>query len=343
LLAAQIRAFRPRIAALADTTLLPELKRLTRGVNVRLLGGEEGLTAVAVDSGASLVVCAIVGAAGLKPTYAAVSKGLDIGLANKETLVMAGEVMMGAAQKSGSKLLPIDSEHCAVFQCLEGHAAPEEIHKIILTASGGPFRDRPASSFKRITVKEALLHPTWRMGPKITIDSATLMNKGLEVIEANFLFGTPFSKIDIVVHPESIVHSMVEFVDGSVLAQMGTTDMQIPIQYALTWPKRAATPVPRLDLTRIGGLHFHQPNRRKFPCVELAYEAGRLGGTAPTVLNAANEVAVDRFLNGKLRFSAIPKVIERTLSSHRVVKNPGLSVIMSADQWARDKANSLKG
>ncbi len=340
LLAAQIKAFRPKVAALADTSLLPELKRLTKGSTTKLLGGEEGLVEAAVSSGADLVVSAIVGAAGLRPTFAAVQKGLDIGLANKETLVMAGEAMTAAAKKSGSRILPIDSEHCAVFQCLEGHGTPGEIHKILLTASGGPFRDRPAASFARITVKEALAHPTWRMGPKITIDSATLMNKGLEVIEAHFLFGVPYPKIDVVVHPESIVHSMVEFVDGSVLAQLGTTDMQIPIQFALTWPRRAASPVPRLDLTRLRGLHFHPPEPKKFPCLSLAYAAGKAGGSAPAVLNAANEIAVELFLAGKLRFQGIPRLIERVLSKHRTVKNPGLSVIMAADRWAREQARA---
>ncbi len=340
-LAGQIREFRPRVAALADESLIPELRRLVRGVPTRLVGGAEGLVEVSTDSGASLVVSAIVGAAGLAPTYAAVKAGLDIGLANKETLVMAGEVMTAAAVKSGARILPIDSEHCAVFQCLEGHGRSEEIHRILLTASGGPFRERPRCSFKHITVGEALRHPTWRMGPKITIDSATLMNKGLEVIEAHYLFGAPFGKIGVVVHPESIVHSMVEFVDGSVLAQLGTTDMQIPIQYALTWPRRAVSPVARLDLTRLQGLHFHIPDRKKFPCVELAYAAGRKGGTAPAVLNAANEAAVSAFLAGKLLFTGIPRVIERVLSRHRSVKNGGLSAIMAADLWARETATSM--
>jgi 1-deoxy-D-xylulose-5-phosphate reductoisomerase len=337
-LAQQIKAFHPRVAALADTSLLPELRRLVKGTTTRIVGGEEGLVEASTGSGADMVLSAIVGAAGLRPTYAAVQCGLDIALANKETLVMAGEAMARAAEKSGSRILPVDSEHCAVHQCLEGHGRPEEIFKIILTASGGPFRERPAGTFGRITVQEALKHPTWSMGPKITIDSATLMNKGLEVIEAHFLFRVPYTQIDVVVHPESVVHSMVEFVDGSILAQLGTTDMKLPIQYAITWPLRVKSPSARLDLTRLQGLHFHPPDKRKFPCLELAYEAGRKGGTAPAVLNAANEVAVALFLEGKIPFAGIPKRIERVLSKHRVVKGGGLASILDADRWARVQA-----
>jgi 1-deoxy-D-xylulose-5-phosphate reductoisomerase len=337
-LASQIKAFHPRVAALADTSLLSELCRLTRGTQTRIVGGDEGVLEASVGSGAEMVLSAIVGAAGLKPTYAAVEKGLDIALANKETLVMAGEVMTKAAVKSGSRILPVDSEHCAVHQCLAGRGHPDEIYKIILTASGGPFRERPASTFRNITVAEALKHPTWSMGPKITIDSATLMNKGLEVIEAHFLFQAPYSKIDVVVHPESVVHSMVEFVDGAVLAQLGTPSMKLPIQYALTWPRRVSSPSPRLDLTQLKGLHFQTPDQRKFPCLELAYEAGKKGGTAPAVLNAANEVAVAKFLAGEISFVGIPRLIEKVLSKHRVVKSAGLSSILAADQWARVQA-----
>jgi 1-deoxy-D-xylulose-5-phosphate reductoisomerase len=235
----------------------------------------------------------------------------------------------------------VDSEHCAVFQCLEGSRDPKEIHKIVLTASGGPFRTLARKHFPKITLKQALNHPTWRMGPKITIDSATLMNKGLEVIEAHYLFGVPFRKVDIVIHPESIVHSMVEFVDGSVMAQLGTTDMQIPIQYALTYPKRAEAPVARLDLARIGRLHFERPDRKKFPCVDLAYQAGKKGGTYPAVLNAANEVAVRRFLEGRIPFTGIPRIIERTLAKYRPLTNRTLDGILRADSWARAYAANI--
>jgi 1-deoxy-D-xylulose-5-phosphate reductoisomerase len=235
----------------------------------------------------------------------------------------------------------VDSEHCAVFQCLAGQVKISDIHKVILTASGGPFRSLDRKHFPKITVQQALKHPTWRMGPKITIDSATLMNKGLEVIEAHYLFGVPLGKIDIVIHPESIIHSMVEYLDGSVLAQLGTTDMQIPIQYALTYPRRAVSPVPRLDLVKTGKLHFEEPDRRKFPCVDLAYEAGRKGRTFPAVLNAANEVAVHRFLSGQISFTSIPKIIGKVLRKHRPLTNGNLDGILWADRWAREEAAHL--
>ena len=340
-LAKQIKAFKPKMAAILDWKFFPELKALTKGTKTQLLAGEEGLVAVAAESGADLVLSAIVGAAGLKPTLAAIQKGKDIALANKETMVMAGEVVTKAAKKSGSKILPVDSEHCAVFQCLVGSGNPKEIHKILLTASGGPFRSLEKKLFKKITLQQALNHPTWRMGPKITIDSATLMNKGLEVIEAHYLFRAPFEKIDIVIHPESIIHSMVEYVDGSVLAQLGTTDMQIPIQYALTYPARGNSPVNRLDLAKIGRLHFEKPDRKKFPCVDLAYEAGKKGGTYPAVLNAANEVAVNRFLKEEIPFTSIPKIITNTLRKHRPLTNGTLDGILSADHWAREVASAV--
>lgn len=340
-LAKQIKAFKPKMAAIMDESFFPQLKSLTTGTSTRLLAGPEGVVAVAGESGASLVLSAIVGAAGLKPTLTAIQKGKDIALANKETMVMAGEVVTKAAQKSRSKILPVDSEHCAVFQCLAGSGHPDEIHKILLTASGGPFRNLDQKHFSGITLKQALNHPTWRMGPKITIDSATLMNKGLEVIEAHYLFDVPFKKIDIVIHPESIIHSMVEYIDGSVLAQLGTTDMQIPIQYALTYPARANSPVKRLDLTRIGRLHFEKPNRKKFPCLDLAYEAGEKGGTYPAVLNAANEVAVGRFLKEEITFVQVPKIIEKTLRKYRPLTNGTLDGILNADSWAREEASKI--
>jgi len=337
-LAKQIKTFKPTIAAIMDEQFYPSLKALVKGTSTKLLAGEEGVVAVAAESGAALVLSAIVGAAGLKPTLTAIQKGKDIALANKETMVMAGEVVTRAARKSGSKILPVDSEHCAIFQCLAGSTKPSEIHKILLTASGGPFRNLNKKYFSKITLAQALRHPTWRMGPKITIDSATLMNKGLEVIEAHYLFNAPFDKIDIVIHPESIVHSMVEYIDGSVLAQLGTTDMQIPIQYALTYPSRGNSPVNRLDLVRVGELHFEKPDRRKFPCLDLAYEAGKKGGTYPAVLNAANEVAVRRFLEKEISFTDIPKIIEKTLHHYRPLTNGTLDGILWADRWARVEA-----
>jgi len=340
-LARQVRRYRPRIAAIFNETLYPEFERLVGRTRTKLLAGREGLEAAATESGAGVVVSAIVGAAGLHPTLAAIRKGLTIALANKETLVMAGELMTREAVRSGSLILPVDSEHCAVFQCLSGNPDPALVHRIILTASGGPFRDLPRARFPGITVKQALKHPTWNMGAKITIDSATMMNKGLEVIEAHFLFREPYSKIDVLVHPESVIHSMVEYVDGSVLAQLGTTDMQIPIQYALTYPSRSEAPVRRLDLAKLGRLHFHEPDRAKFPCVGLAYAAGRKGGTAPAVLNAANEVAVRRFLEGGLRFDRISRIIEEVLSRHRALTSGGLDAILSADRWARAEAEGF--
>ena len=340
-LAKQIKIFKPKLAAILDDQFFPQLKALTRGTSTKLLAGEEGVIAVAGESGADLVLTAIVGAAGLKPTLTAIQKGKDIALANKETMVMAGEAVTKAAQKSGSRILPVDSEHCAVFQCLAGSTNPAEIHKILLTASGGPFRSLNRKHFSKITLKQALNHPTWRMGPKITIDSATLMNKGLEVIEAHYLFDAPFDKIDIVIHPESIIHSMVEFIDGSVLAQLGTTDMQIPIQYALTYPARGNSPVNRLDLAQIGKLNFEKPDRKKFPCVDLAYEAGRRGGTYPAVLNAANEVAVNRFLREEISFNDIPRIIGKTLAKYRPLTNRTLDGILLADHWARQQASLL--
>jgi 1-deoxy-D-xylulose-5-phosphate reductoisomerase len=343
LLAQQIKTYKPKMAAIMDATLWPELKRLTKGTSTKLLAGEEGVITVAGESGADLVLTAIVGAAGLKPTLTAIQKGKDIALANKETMVMAGEVVTKAAKKSGSKILPVDSEHCAVFQCLAGDPPLSDIYKVILTASGGPFRNLDQKKFHKITLKQALNHPTWRMGPKITIDSATLMNKGLEVIEAHFLFNVPFSKIDIVIHPESIVHSLVEFIDGSVLAQLGTTDMQIPIQYAMTYPARAHAPVDRLDLAQIAQLTFQKPDRKKFLCVDLAYEAGEKGGTYPAVLNAANEVAVGRFLNKEIAFMSIPKIIDKVLTKYRPLTNGNLDGILMADSWARSEAARIVG
>ncbi len=339
-LARQIIIFKPKMAAIMDWKFFPELKALTKGTSTQILAGEEGVVAVAAESGADLVLSAIVGAAGLKPTLAAIQKGKDIALANKEPMVMAGEVVTKAAKKSGSRILPVDSEHCAIFQCLASCRSAKEIYKILLTASGGPFRNLAKKLFPKITRKDALNHPTWRMGPKITIDSATLMNKGLEVIEAHYLFNAPFEKIDIVIHPESIIHSMVEFIDGSVLAQLGTTDMRIPIQYALTYPDRADSPVNRLDLAQIGRLHFEKPDREKFPCVDLAYEAGKKGGTYPAVLNAANEVAVSRFLNDEIPFTQIPKIISRTLRKYRPLTNGTLDGILKADLWARQEASA---
>ena len=285
------------------------------------------------------VVSAAVGAAGLGPTCAAVSAGKTVALANKETMVVAGELLRGTAARTGARIIPVDSEHSAIDQCLRS-GRRSEVRGLILTASGGPFHHRPARDFETVTPEEALRHPTWRMGKRISIDSATLMNKGLEVVEARWLFDIPAGKIDILIHPQSIVHSMVEFVDGSVIAQLGTADMRQPIQYALTYPERCNSPLPPLNWDTLGCLEFSRPDGHKFPCIALAYEALRMGGTAPAVLNAADEVAVDSFLDRRIRFSEIPQIIARTLESHDPRPADSLESILEADAWARRLART---
>ncbi len=312
LLELQVRRFRPRLVSVQSEGNARDLQRRLGGMATEVRYGGAGLREAATDSGASLVVSAIVGSAGLEPTMAAVQAGKDLALANKESLVMAGELLTAEARKRGGRILPVDSEHSAVFQCLAAHTT-SQVQRIILTASGGPFRTRSRATFAQISPEEALTHPTWSMGRKITIDSATLMNKGLEVIEAHWLFGLPVSQVDAIIHPQSIVHSLVEFVDGAILAQLGVPDMRVPIQYALTYPDRRANPAPRLILEGLAHLSFEAVDHEKFPCLDLAYEAAKAGGTAPTVLNAANEVAVHRFLNRQLGFDEIPTMIRKAL------------------------------
>jgi 1-deoxy-D-xylulose-5-phosphate reductoisomerase len=285
---------------------------------------------------------AITGAAGLLPTYRALEHGKSIALANKETLVMAGELMMRKAHEQGVEIIPVDSEHNAIHQCLRG-GKRTEVRRLILTASGGPFREVPKEKLLFVTRDEALNHPTWRMGKKITIDSATLMNKGLEVIEASWLFGVSPDEIDIAIHPQSIVHSMVEFVDGSVLAQLGVTDMRIAIQYALTYPERWPCPLPSLEIQKLARLEFQEPDRDKFQCLDLAYRALRSGGTAPAVLNAANEVVVEAFLNNDISFHQIPEIIEDVLDSHPTENASTLESILKADTSAREQARRMTG
>jgi 1-deoxy-D-xylulose-5-phosphate reductoisomerase len=294
---------------------------------------------VATHPEARTVVASAVGAVGLVPTYRALEAGKDVALANKETLVMAGELMVAAARTSGARLLPIDSEHCALHQCLDGRR-PDEVRRLVLTASGGPFRSRPPGSFAQITCAEALNHPTWTMGRKITIDSATLMNKGLEVMEARWLFGIDAARIEVLIHPQSVVHSMVEFVDGTVLAQLGVTDMRLPIQYALSHPERWEAAIPGLDFSRGLSLEFHPPDRQRFPCLELGYEALRRGGSMPAVLNAANEVAVAAFLEERIRFTGIPECVAGVMDAHRPVPLRALDDVLSADAWAREQARA---
>jgi 1-deoxy-D-xylulose-5-phosphate reductoisomerase len=297
------------------------------------------LIAVATHPAADIVVCASSGTAGLEAVLAAIEAGKTIALANKEVLVMAGELVTAAAARHGVSILPVDSEHNAIHQCLHGRD-PREVRRLILTASGGPFRDLPVEAFDDITPDAALQHPTWRMGRKITIDSATLMNKGLEVIEARWLFGVAADQIDVVIHPQSIVHSMVELSDGSVIAQLGVTDMRLPIQYACSYPERWEAALPSLDIARAGRLDFAPPAYDRFPCLGLAYDALRAGATLPVVLNAANEVAVERFLDGKLGFTAIPRVIRDTMAAHQLEAVATLEVVRRVDAWARAYAVS---
>jgi len=343
LLAEQAAAFRPAVVALRDAGRVDEFQQRCRELKFTMpevVTGAAGLRQIASAAEVDIVVSAAVGAAGVHPTHSAVAAGKTVALANKEAMVIAGELLRKTAAKSGSQIIPVDSEHSAVDQCLRsGQRA--EVRRLILTASGGPFRDTPAETFPSITPEQALKHPTWQMGRRITIDSATLMNKGLEVIEARWLFDIPPDKIDIMVHPQSVMHSMVEFVDGSVVGQLGTADMRQPIQYALTYPERLSSPVPPLDWTRVPRLDFMPPDRKKFPCISLAYRAIEMGGTAPAVLNAADEIAVHAFLNRRIPFSDIPKLIAATLDAHDVKEADHLDAIIEADAWARKHACNM--
>ena len=303
---------RPRALALTDPDAADAVARALGSPRPEILGGADGLVTLAREVDADIVLSAIVGGAGLLPTMAAIQTGKTLALANKETLVMAGSLMTAAARQGQVPLLPVDSEHSAIFQCLEGHRRAD-VQRILLTASGGPFRQMPRAELQHVSVAQALKHPTWRMGAKITVDSATLMNKGLEVIEARWLFDVPAPRVQVVVHPQSIVHSMVEYIDGSVIAQLGVADMGIPILYALTYPRRLPCPAERLDLTRVGPLSFEDPDTERFPCLTLAREALEVGDCAPAILNAANEVAVAAFLAGQIRFTRIPELIAEAL------------------------------
>jgi 1-deoxy-D-xylulose-5-phosphate reductoisomerase len=339
LLAEQVEQWRPRVVSVSDEgsaeKLRHELER--RGVVSRpeIFTGVEGLCEVATCDGAEIVIGAVVGARGLLPTYRALELGRRVALANKETLVVAGELMMRAAEKSGAELLPVDSEHNALHQCLRGENR-REVRRLILTASGGPFRNSSKEEIENATPAQALRHPTWTMGAKITVDSATMMNKGLEVIEARWLFNASADEIDILVHPQSVAHSMIELVDGSIIAQMGVTDMRHAIQYALTYPERRPADLPPLDLTTLGKLEFFAPDPEKFPCVALAYDALRRGGAMPAVLNAANEVAVAAFLDEKIKFGDIPRLIRAACEAHTPQTASSLDAVLAADRWARD-------
>jgi 1-deoxy-D-xylulose-5-phosphate reductoisomerase len=336
----QVERYKPELVAVENESCVDELKSLLRQRDVslpRIVFGESGLVEVATHEKSQTVVSATVGAVGFVPTLRALEAGKRVALANKETLVMAGELMTRAAEKSGAELLPVDSEHNALHQCLRGEKK-SEVKKLILTASGGPFRTKTKEEIKRATVQEALNHPTWNMGDKITIDSATLMNKGLEVIEAHWLFGFDADSISILVHPQSIVHSMIELVDGSIIAQMGVTDMRHAIQYALTYPERQPCDLPPLDFAKLSTLQFEEPDTERFPCIPLAYRALRSGGTLPATLNAANEIAVSAFLKGQIRLPEIPAVIESVMNQHKVEEANSLDIILKADITARTKA-----
>jgi len=337
LLEEQIRRFRPKMAVIADER---SFQRFPRNHDTEILGGVDGLKKLASHPQVDLVINALVGSVGLLPSLEALDKGKNLATANKESLVMAGELLMKKARQKGGEILPIDSEHSAIKQCLLS-GKRQEVKKIILTASGGPFLWKDHKELEKITVDEALSHPTWEMGRKITIDSATLMNKGLEIIEAHWLFEIPPDRIKVLIHPQSIVHSMVEFVDGSVIAQMSVPDMKLPIQYALFYPERVFSHNTSLDLAKTSNLTFLEPDYERFPGLRLAYRALQMGGTAPAVLNAANEVAVEAFLTNRIGFAQIVKTVERVLNQHRVILSPGLEDILDADRWAKGKAEEL--
>lgn len=337
--ARQVEEFRPQMVSVSRSEDMELLRGLVK-FDVEISSGAAGAEAVASHPEADYVLSAIVGAAGLTPTLAAIRAGKTIGLANKETMVVAGEFMNAEAKAAGVKILPVDSEHSAIFQCLNGEDS-DEVRRLILTASGGPFLHKSKEEFSGITVEQALKHPNWDMGAKITIDSSTLMNKGLELIEARWLFDVAPERLDVNVHPQSIIHSMVEFQDGSVMAQLGIPDMRIPIAYAMSYPRRLPNCLPALDLTRIGELTFFKPDEDKFRCLYLAKQVLQEGGTLPAVLNAANEVAVEKFLNKEIAYLQIPQVVEETLNSHRSKTPKSLKDIMEADQWARSHARKV--
>ena len=339
-LASQIREFQPRCVAIKNEEDLPRLRKLLSDNRVELLCGEQGAAAVSTGHEVDIVVAAIVGGAGLLPTLAAVRAGKEVALANKEALVMAGEIFVNAAKEKGVRLLPVDSEHSAIFQCLQGNRR-EEVDKLILTASGGPFLRTPMKLLNRVTVTQALKHPNWKMGRKITIDSATMMNKGLEVVEARWEFDMDPRRIDVVIHPQSVVHSMVRYQDGSIIAQLGVPDMRIPIAYALTYPHRLKGGWKPLELTQHGELSFLSVDSKRYPALKLAYSALKEGGTMSTVLNAANEIAVAAFLERKIGFRDIHRIIDKTMQGHVPRRPRQVDEILEVDRWAREKASLL--
>lgn len=336
LLEKQIIEHQPKLVSVKDEVLAKELKkRVSNNYKVEIFYGLDGLINVAQADDSQMLLTSVVGSVGLIPTICAIKKGKDIALANKETLVTAGKIVMEEARKNSVRILPVDSEHSAIFQCLEANDK-EDLSKILLTASGGPFRGKKVFDLENVSLEDALKHPNWSMGAKITIDSATMMNKGLEVIEARWLFDVKPEEIEVVVHPQSIIHSMVEYVDGSVIAQLGTPDMKMPIQYALTYPRRAENSYSKLDIVKQGTLTFESPDLESFRCLKLSFDALKEGGTMPVVLNAANEVAVGKFLERKIRFLDIPRIIEESLHSHQNKKNPSVDDIIAVDRQIRE-------
>lgn len=331
----QTRKFTPKRVALADVEFAKRLKSRLEDLDVEVLLGQDGVRQIATMSEAELVLPAIIGSAGLLPTLEAINAGKDIAFVNKETLVMAGDLVMKAVKENDVNFIPVDGEMSAIFQCLQNNPNKDEVKRLILTASGGPFRQTPAHKLADVTPQDALAHPNWEMGKKITIDSATMMNKGFELIEASWLFDMKVSDIDIVIHPESIVHSLVEFIDGSVLAQLAIADMRIPIQYALTYPKRIYSPLKSLDLIETGSLNFEEVDLDKFPCLRLAYEAAQIGGTMPTVLSTADELAVQAFLDKMIDFTEIPAHIENVMNKHETIFNPTIDDILLTIEWAK--------
>jgi len=339
-LAEQGRSFEPAVVATGDEEGAEKQRSLVPDFSGEIVAGPEGLVRVATAE-ADLLISALVGALGLRPTLAAIEAGTDVALANKEVLVVAGELMKSTAQRSGVKIFPLDSEHNAIFQAMHGQNR-SEVKRIILTASGGPFLHTPRQELESVTLEQALEHPTWKMGDKITIDSSTLMNKGLEVIEAFWFFDVPVDEIDVVIHPQSIVHSMVEYIDGSVIAQLGIPDMAVPISYILGYPERLPlSHLPSLDLVKAGKLEFHAPDTERFPCLRLAYDALRARGTASAVLNGANEIAVASFLDGRIAYLDIPRILEGVLEEHPRVDGPDLGQLIEADRWSRERARAL--
>jgi len=340
LLKKQILQFRPKLVSVLNKELSETLQRELLNVPIKIVHGVEGLIQVATHPEVDLVVSAIVGAVGLIPTLSAIKTGKVIALANKESLVMAGKIMMDEAKRNHAQILPVDSEHSAIFQALLGHQK-EDVHRLILTASGGPFLHLPLNRLHEVTVKEALNHPHWEMGKKVTIDSASLMNKGFEVIEAHWLFNISIEKIVVQIHPQSVVHSMVEYIDGSIVAQMGIADMRIPISYALSFPHRLPLNLPPLDLSQIGGLTFFSPDPERFPCLRLAYRSIEIGETMPAILNAANEIAVNALLEGSLKFTDVPLLLQRVMEEHEVKSVHTIEDILRADQWARERSKAI--